>query len=148
MPSIMKSPCAKLITRMTPKIRLKPTHINPYTAPVSRPAVSACRKLSTNCATKPSSCAAGSAPARWARAAQQRAQAPDVLAQLEAIDETFDLSRARGPEHARRGAPKARAHLGGGGVHHVVQADAMRCARDLPHFDLGALLAGVGAGHV
>ena len=28
-PSIMKSPCAKLITRMTPKITLRPTHINP-----------------------------------------------------------------------------------------------------------------------
>ena len=29
MPSIMKSPWAKLITRMTPKISARPTHIRP-----------------------------------------------------------------------------------------------------------------------
>src|SRR5215471_9899091 len=46
MPSIMKSPWAKLITRMTPKIRPSPTHIRPYTAPIRSPAVRACRKLS------------------------------------------------------------------------------------------------------
>src|SRR4051812_25051416 len=36
--SVMSSPCAKLTTRITPKITDRPSAISPYTRPVSKPA--------------------------------------------------------------------------------------------------------------
>jgi len=42
MPAIMKSPWAKLITRMVPKINDSPAHSSPNSAPVSSPAASDC----------------------------------------------------------------------------------------------------------
>src|SRR6185312_10185564 len=41
MPTIIISPCAKLTTRMTPKITDRPSAISPYTMPVSKPLLTA-----------------------------------------------------------------------------------------------------------
>src|SRR5690606_24461538 len=91
MPSIMKSPCAKLITRMTPKISVRPTQRRPYVVPVRRPAVSDWRKFSMSCGAstlRPESGCGG----------REAGEARGIGRALEAHDAVEEPLRARGAE--------------------------------------------------
>src|SRR3989338_7900843 len=145
-------------------------------APVSRPAVRAWRKFSSNCAAftptspRPSpplraervkkrepAQRAFSAPGRrrdlsWARSsrhrgAKQRAESPDVVAEFHAVNEGLDLASPRGAEHVFGRSAESCAHVRGARVDDVFQTDAVRGAAGFAHFHFAALLSGIRLGH-